>query len=80
MAIRIEHLNKQINNLKLFDELNTEKSLYELRKICVDHIYQNYGSEMASSISGDDIKTVMKYYADPSQVRINGGIVISNMF
>ena len=76
----MDHLNKQINNLKLFDELNTEKSLYELRKICVDHIYQNYGSEMASSISGDDIKTVMKYYADPSQVRINGGIVISNMF
>lgn len=75
----IAFLNKTINDAKLFDELDTYKSLYELRKICVDHIYEKYGAEMASSISGDDIKTVMKYYADPSQVNVSGGIVITNM-
>lgn len=42
------------------------KACYELRKICVDHVYQKFGAEMASSISGDDIETVTRYYADPS--------------
>ena len=43
------------------------KSAYELRKICIDHVYQHFGAELASSISGDDIKTVTRYYADPSK-------------
>ena len=42
------------------------KSAYELRKICIDHVYQHCGAEMATSISGDDIRTILKYYADPS--------------
>lgn len=46
------------------------KSAYELRKICIDHVYQRFGAEMASSISGDDIKTVTRYYADPSKPNI----------
>lgn len=46
------------------------KGAYELRKICVDHIYQKYGAEMATSISGDDIKTIIRYYADPAQPNI----------
>ncbi len=59
-----------------FDELNRDlrrlgfhgsKASYELRKICIDHIYQQYGAELAVSISGDDIKTIMRYYADPAQ-------------
>ncbi len=37
------------------------RGAYELRKICVDHIYQKYGAEMATSISGDDIKTIIRY-------------------
>jgi hypothetical protein len=41
-----------------------------LRKICIDHIYQKFGAEMAVSISGDDIKTITKYYADPAQPNI----------
>ena len=48
------------------------KGCYELRKICVDHVYQRYGAEMASSISGDDIRTVTRYYADPSAVNFTG--------
>lgn len=56
----------------IFRELNTVKTCYNLRKICVDHIYQKFGAEMASSISGDDIRTVMKYYADPSAVKVKG--------
>ena len=44
------------------------KATYELRKICIDHIYQRFGAEMAVSISGDDIRTVTRYYADPSAV------------
>ena len=46
------------------------KASYELRKICVDHIYQKFGAEMATSISGDNIRTVSMYYADPSQPNI----------
>lgn len=46
------------------------KGAYELRKICIDHVYQCFGAEMATSISGDDIRTIMKYYADPAQPNI----------
>lgn len=49
------------------------KAAYELRKICIDHIYQRFGAEMAVSISGDDIRTISRYYADPSQPNV--GIV-----
>ena len=52
------------------------KGCYELRKICIDHIYQKYGVEMASSISGDDIRTVMRYYADPSAVHVENVRVV----
>ena len=60
-------LNKELRLLKIF---NGPKACYELRKICIDHIYQKYGAEMASSISGDDIRTMMRYYADPSALTI----------
>ena len=62
-----------------FDELNRElrslgfigsKGCYELRKICIDHVYRNIGAEAASSISGDDIKTITRFYADPSAVNV----------
>ena len=62
-----------------FKEINHElrelgfrgsKASYELRKICIDHIYQKFGAEMAVSISGDTIKTISYYYADPSQPNI----------
>ena len=46
------------------------KASYELRKICIDHIYQKFGAEMAVSISGDDIKTITHYYADPAQPNV----------
>ena len=46
------------------------KASYELRKICIDHIYQKFGAEMAVSISGDDIKTITHYYADIAQPNI----------
>ena len=71
-----------------FDALNREmrtlgftgsKGAYELRKICIDHIYQKYGAEMATSISGDDIKTIIHYYADPSQPNI-GEVRVTDLF
>ena len=46
------------------------KASYELRKICIDHVYQKFGAEMAVSISGDTIKTISYYYADPSRPNI----------
>ena len=61
-------LNKEIRERHFFTD--THKALYELRKVCVDHIYQRYGAEMATSISGDDIKTITRYYADPAQPNI----------
>ena len=60
-------LNKDLRVSKIF---TGSKALYELRKICIDHVYQKFGAEMASSISGDDIRTMMHYYADPSQPNI----------
>lgn len=64
-----KRLNRELRELKLF---TGNKGCYELRKICIDHIYQKFGAEMASSISGDDIRTVTRYYADPSAVNVTG--------
>lgn len=61
-------LNKEMRILGF----SGSKGCYELRKICVDHVYQKYGAETASSISGDDIHTVTRYYADPSAVNFTG--------
>ena len=43
---------------------------YELRKMCIDHVYERFGAEMAVSISGDDIKTISRYYADVARPNI----------
>ena len=61
-----EALNRQMRQLGF----SGTKGAYELRKICIDHVYQQYGAEMAVSISGDDIKTITRYYADPAQPNI----------
>ena len=62
-----------------FDDINRElrmmgfrgsKGAYELRKICIDHVYQRFGAEIAVSLSGDDITTITRYYADPAQPNI----------
>ena len=66
-------LNRELRALHIF---TGSKGCYELRKVCIDHIYQKFGAEMASSISGDDIRTVMRYYADPSAVHVEGVRVI----
>lgn len=72
---------------EVFDALNREmrtlgftgsKGAYELRKICIDHVYQRFGAEKAVSISGDDIRTIMHYYADPAQPNI-GDLRISDL-
>ena len=44
------------------------KGAYELRKLCADTMYSKFGHEMASSITGDDIRTITHYYADPGAV------------
>ena len=70
---------------KVFRQLNKEmrelgfagsKGCYELRKMCIDHVYQKYGAESASSISGDDIHTVTRYYADPSRPNIGEVLIV----
>lgn len=60
-------LNADLRAQKIF---TGSKGCYELRKICIDHVYQKFGAEMAASISGDDIRTMMRYYDDPSQPNI----------
>ena len=47
------------------------KGAYELRKIATNSVYKKYGVEMTVSLSGDDIKTILKHYADPSQPHVN---------
>ena len=68
-----DRLNADLRTKKIF---SGSKACYELRKICVDHVYQKFGAEMASSISGDDIRTMMRYYADPSQPNIGDTRII----
>ena len=43
------------------------KGAYELRKMCIDRIYREFGAEAAVQVSGDDIRTVCRFYADPSR-------------
>ena len=71
-AYMFRAINKELRQLGF----SGGKASYELRKICIDHIYQKFGAEMASSISGDDIRTVMRYYADPSAVNVEGVRVV----
>ena len=59
-----ERLCKHMRNLGF----NGSKAAYELRKLCASMVYKNFGQEAASSITGDDIRTVLKYYADPASV------------
>ena len=68
-------INKDLR--KIFP--NAQKASYELRKICIDHIYQSRGPAMASAISGDDLKTVTYYYADPSQAIEQDGVDIAEL-
>ena len=53
----------------------SEKACYELRKICIDEIYHDFGVEMAAAISGDDIKTLTYFYADVSHVKASPALV-----
>lgn len=71
-ADTFEVLNKEMRALGF----TGTKGAYELRKICIDHVYQKYGAEMAVSISGDNIKTIMHYYADPAQPNIGAVRII----
>ena len=43
------------------------KGAYELRKMCIDRSYREFSAEAAVQVSGDDIRTVCRYYADPSR-------------
>lgn len=65
-------MNRQLRALGL----RGNKGAYELRKICIDHVYQRFGAEMAVSISGDDIRTISRYYADPAQPNIGNVRVV----
>jgi len=60
-------LNRQLRALGF----HGQKGCYELRKISIDHIYQRFGAEMAVSLSGDDIRTISHYYADPAQPNVD---------
>ena len=60
----------EMNRQPRFLGMRGNKGAYELRKICIDHVYQKFGAEMAVSVSGDDIKTISHYYADPAQPNI----------
>ena len=75
-ATMLREIIASSDGYETFDDINRDlrslgfcgcKGAYELRKICIDHIYQKFGAEMAVSISGDDIKTITRYYADPAQ-------------
>jgi len=75
------------NGETVYRKLNSElrglgftgsKACYELRKICIDHVYQRYGAEMAVAISGDDIRTITRFYADPSKA-VNNAVCVFDL-
>lgn len=68
----------RLNKIMRSFGFNGTKGAYELRKISIDHVYQKFGAEMAVSLSGDDIKTIIHYYADPSQPNI-GNVRVSDL-
>lgn len=63
-----ERINSQMRELG-WDAETYEKASYELRKMCIDRVYRTFGAEAAVQVSGDNIATVSRYYADPSRAR-----------
>ena len=70
-AYYIRFINAEMRKLGWHRE-KYRKACYELRKLCVDAIYHNLGAEKASQISGDNIQTVIKYYADRNRCGFEG--------
>lgn len=70
-AYYIRFINAEMRKLGWHRE-KYRKACYELRKLCVDAIYHNMGAEKASQISGDNIQTVIKYYADRNRCGFEG--------
>lgn len=70
-AYYIRYINAEMRKLG-WDREKYKKACYELRKLCVDAIYHNLGAEKASQISGDNIQTVIKYYADRNRCGFEG--------
>ena len=55
--------------LDVIHQAGGEVAEAELRKLCIDAVYRALGAEAAVQISGDNIATVLKYYADPNRGR-----------
>jgi integrase len=70
-AYYIRFINAEMRRIG-WDREKYRKACYELRKLCVDAIYHNMGAEKASQISGDNIQTVIKYYADRNRCGFEG--------
>ena len=64
-ALYIREVNPQMRALGWARE-RWGKACYELRKMCIDAVYQRYGLERAVQISGDNPETVRDYYSDPN--------------
>jgi integrase len=60
-----DSLNPMMRTLG-WDAKTYGKACYELRKLCVDAIYRQFGLERAVQISGDNASTILKFYADPN--------------
>lgn len=67
----IREINKELRALG-WERSRWNKACYELRKLCVDAVFNSMGAERASQISGDNISTVIKYYADPNKAGFDG--------
>jgi integrase len=70
-AYYIRFINAEMRRIG-WDREKYRKACYELRKLCVDAIYHKLGAEKASQISGDNIQTVIKYYADRNRCGFEG--------
>lgn len=70
-AFYVREINKELRAIG-WDRSRWQKACYELRKLCVDTVFNSMGAERASQISGDNISTVLNYYADPNKSGFDG--------
>jgi integrase len=70
-AYYVREINKELREIG-WERQRYQKACYELRKLCVDTVFNSMGAERASQISGDNISTVLNYYADPNKSGFDG--------
>lgn len=68
----ISYVERKLNKIirTRIEEFSGKKALYELRKMRIDAEYRHHGIEHAIALSGDDYRTIQRYYAEVGDLMI----------